>query len=174
MKALMRRRSTVEPAAPARKVARGRTAVNRSLERQAEEATQLALHGVVDASRVLTPAPAAAFRTPESRGEPLPASVRREAEVAFGADLQAVRIHRDAPAWTAARELGAAAFTAGTHIYFDERRWDPSSETGKRLLYHEIAHVLQQTGRREAATRIRARERTDSGDVQAVPERRTR
>ena len=160
-------RSDVESAGPSRKVNPGRTPVNRSLERQADEATNLALHGVVNASRVLTPTPAAAFRKPESVGEALPSALRHELEVAFGADLAPVRVHKDGPAWNAAREYGAAAVTAGNHIYFNERQWDPSGGVGKRLLYHEIAHVLQQTGRRESSTLIRARDLTGSGGVQA-------
>jgi hypothetical protein len=150
----------------ARKAAQGRSMINRSLERQADEATNMALHGDVNAGRVLTPTPVAAYTRPESTAELLPGPVRNEAEVAFGADLSAVRIHRDASAWTAARGEGAAAFTAGNHIFFGERQWDPGG-AGKRLLYHEIAHVLQQTGRRETPTLIRAQDLRGSGAIQA-------
>lgn len=161
------RRRSGAPKAGALKAASGRTPINRSLERQADEATERALHGEVNASRVLTPTPAAAFIQPESASESLPGDVRQAAEVAFGADLSAVRIHRDSPAWNAAREHGAMAFTAGNHIYFNERQYEPSGASGKRLLYHELAHVLQQTGRRESTTLIRAQELRGSGAIQA-------
>lgn len=157
------------PANPAiaRKALPGRTPVNRALERQADEATERALHGEINAARVLTPTAAAAYTRPESAAEPLPASVRAVAEVAFGADLEAVRIHRDGPAWAAARAEGAAAFTAGNHIFFNERQYEPSGAGGRQLLYHELAHVLQQTGRRESPSLVRAQDLHGSGEIQA-------
>jgi len=163
------RRGGGPPARPevARKTAPGRTPVNSALERQADEATERALHGEINASRVLTPTPAAAYTRPESGAETLPSEVRKEAEAAFGADLSAVRIHRDGPAWSAARNEGALAFTAGNHIYFNERQYEPGAAAGKRLLYHELAHVLQQTGRRESTTLVRAQDLHGSGGIQA-------
>lgn len=152
----------------ARKAAPGKAprVADRSLERQAEEATAQALRGMVNVARVLTPAPAAKAELPASSGRALEAEVRREAEPAFGADLSAVRIHTDAPAAAAAAREDARAFTAGRDIYFAEGAYDPGSDAGRGLLYHELAHVLQQTGRRMSPTEVRATERQGTGPRQ--------
>ena len=162
------RRRAPAAGAVARKPAPGARprVMDRSLERQAEEATQAALTGQVNVSRVLTPAPAAKAELPASTGRPLPVGVRRAAERAFGADLSAVRIHTDAAAAAAAQREDARAFTAGRSIFFAEGQYQPGSASGRELLYHELAHVLQQTGRRVSTTDIRATEREGSGPPQ--------
>src|SRR5262249_35752834 len=88
-------------------------------ERQADDAARRILRGERNVSRMLTPAPAASFTMPLSRGEPLPATLRTEFEESFGADLSAVRIHRDQPAAAAARLRHAAAFTSGCDLFFN-------------------------------------------------------
>ncbi len=42
--------------------------------------------------------------------------------------------------------LGAQAFTHGSDIYFNEGKYDPDSNSGKRLLAHESTHTVQQGG----------------------------
>lgn len=138
-----------------------------SLERQAEWATQLALRGDVNVARVLSPAPAAHIEAPASPGIPLPAAARAQAELAFGADLSQVRVHHDPTAWALARMEEARAFTAGRDIFFGERQLDPAGEDGRELLYHELAHVLQQTGRRVSSSLIRATDASGTGPHQA-------
>lgn len=166
----MRLRRTPSIAGPiARKAkpdARPARAVDRSLERQAEEATQQALRGNVNVSRVLTPAPAGKVELPASTGRTLPTGVRRQAERAFGADFSAVRIHTDAAAAAAAAREDARAFTAGRCIYFAEGAYAPGTDAGRALLFHELAHVLQQTGRRESPSDIRATDRSGTGPPQ--------
>jgi hypothetical protein len=137
-----------------------------SLEAQADWATQLALRGDVNVARVLTPTPSARVDAPSSTGAPLPSTARAEAETAFGADLSEVRVHSDPTSWSLAHHEDARAFTAGRDIYFGERQLDPSGEVGRALLYHEIAHVLQQTGRRMSTTLIRATDQSGSGPFQ--------
>lgn len=79
-------------------------------------------------------------------GEPLAHETQAYMEQVFNADFGAVTIHRDSEAAQMASELGAQAFTFGSDIYFNEGKYDPSSVTGKKLLAHELTHVLQQTG----------------------------
>ncbi len=55
-----------------------------------------------------------------------------------------VRVHTDPAAGRAAEALGASAFTSGRHIVFAPRAFDPASPSGRRLLAHELAHVVQQ------------------------------
>lgn len=62
----------------------------------------------------------------------------------FGADFSNVKIHTDNEAVRMSRELNAKAFTKGNDIYFNEGQYQPDSESGKHLLAHELAHVVQQ------------------------------
>ncbi|MEW5930289.1 MAG: DUF4157 domain-containing protein [Gemmatimonadota bacterium] len=79
-------------------------------------------------------------------GEPLPPDERAVFEPRFGADFGGVRIHRDAAADRAAELIGASAFTVGDRIAFRAGRYDARSPAGRRLLAHELTHVVQQRG----------------------------
>ena len=81
-------------------------------------------------------------------GQPLPSTERRYFEDRLRADLGAVRIHPDAEA---APALGANAFAAGRDIGFAPGRWQPGTHEGRRLLGHELAHVVEQGQRRQPA-----------------------
>lgn len=62
----------------------------------------------------------------------------------FKFDFGHVRVHSDAKAAEAARVLQARAFTVGNNIVFGFNEYQPYSTKGKRLLCHELAHVIQQ------------------------------
>lgn len=76
-------------------------------------------------------------------GAPLAAVERSYFEPRFGHDFSRVRVHADARAAAAARDLSAAAFTLGQDIYFAADRFRPDSAPGRALLAHELAHVVQ-------------------------------
>ncbi|SFO74891.1 protein of unknown function [Geodermatophilus dictyosporus] len=78
------------------------------------------------------------------KGAPLPEGIRRTFEGAFRRPLDDVRVHDDGAADDAARTLDALAFTRGNDVYFRAGAYDPTSTEGKRLLAHELAHVVQQ------------------------------
>jgi len=80
----------------------------------------------------------------EGPGRPLEPGARRSLEARFGRDLSRVRVHDDARAAATAGSIDAAAFTVGEDIAFAPGRYDPSSDEGRRLLAHELAHVVQQ------------------------------
>jgi hypothetical protein len=143
-----------------------RFSTNSSFERQADEAAEGTLRRQHNVARILTPAPPARYAAPSSTGAVLPDAVRGELEQAFGADLSEMRVHHDAGAHAAARVEEARAFTAGRDVYFGQGAFDPGSVEGKRLLAHEVAHVLQQTGRRTSTTMIRATAREGAGEPQ--------
>jgi hypothetical protein len=73
----------------------------------------------------------------------------------MGADLSAVRVHTGPVADRAARSVGARAFALGHHVVFANGEYRPGSSEGRRLLAHELAHVVQEraapTLRRQAA-----------------------
>lgn len=116
--------------------------------------------------RKLTPAPASAFAIATSLGEKLAAPLRADLESSFDASLDAVRIHRDAAAGFATRQLGAEAFASGTHIYFAPGRFAPHADAGRELIAHEVAHVLQQSVRASSGNRRAASDVRGAGEVQ--------
>jgi len=81
-----------------------------------------------------------------SPGEPLDPAARAFFEPRFGADLGSVRVHSHELARSSARAVNALAYTVGNHIVFGEGQYAPGTVAGHRLLAHEIAHVIQQTG----------------------------
>jgi hypothetical protein len=67
-------------------------------------------------------------------------------ESRLGHDFGSVRIHTDSLAADSARALNANAYTVGHDIVFAAAQYDPASTAGRRLLSHELAHVVQQDG----------------------------
>jgi hypothetical protein len=87
-----------------------------------------------------------------SSGQPLDPATRAFMEPRFGHDFSQVRVHNNALAHQAAGGQLARAFTVGTHVVFGPRRYEPTSIEGKRLLAHELAHVVQQAGPESGAS----------------------
>src|ERR1043165_2070723 len=82
---------------------------------------------------------------PQELGPPLDETTRTDLEERFGADFRGVRVHTDTDAAASANIFGANAFTTGRDIYFAAGKYSPSTQEGKRLLAHELTHVLQQS-----------------------------
>jgi hypothetical protein len=82
-------------------------------------------------------------------GEQLDPATRRPMEAHFGADLADVRVHTGSEAAKSATSLDALAYTTGRDIYFASGMYAPSSDSGRRLLAHEVAHVVQQSSGKE-------------------------
>jgi hypothetical protein len=89
---------------------------------------------------------AAAIARARGSGEPLTDGVRRSMESAFGADLSGVRVHTDSRAHDLNGTLRARAFTVGSDIFFRRGDYQPDSTPGRKLLAHELTHVVQQGG----------------------------
>jgi|GEM_PF-3946702 len=77
-------------------------------------------------------------------GSPLAPDVRQFMEPRFGRDFGGVRIHTDARAAESARSIGALAYTVGRDVVFGAGMYNPDAADGKRLLAHELTHVVQQ------------------------------
>ena len=77
-------------------------------------------------------------------GQPLDPGVRADMEARLGHDFGDVRVHHDTRAEESARAVNAHAYTVGPNIVFQRDRYDPSSETGRVTLAHELTHVVQQ------------------------------
>jgi hypothetical protein len=77
-------------------------------------------------------------------GRALDPAARAFLEPRFGIDFSAVRIHTDSQAAASARAINARAYTVGSDVVFDTGEYAPHSDSGRRLLAHELAHVVQQ------------------------------
>lgn len=80
-------------------------------------------------------------------GRPLPGKVREVMEPLLGHDFSQVRIHSGPLAADAARARGARAYSLGPHLVFAGNAFHPATPTGRALLAHELAHVVQHGGR---------------------------
>ncbi|MCY1279761.1 hypothetical protein D9M68_327620 [compost metagenome] len=80
---------------------------------------------------------------PGSRLEP---GLRQDMESRFGHDFSQVRVHTGTEAERSTRDLAAQAFTLRNDIVFASGQFAPETTTGRRLLAHELTHVVQQSG----------------------------
>jgi hypothetical protein len=105
-------------------------------------------------------------------GRPLDADALGAAERRFGRTFGQVRVHEDGPARDAADRLGARAFTYGADVFFAAGEYAPGTRAGDRLLYHELAHVVQQEdgGARPPGANRDSPEERAAEHVAAAPE----
>ncbi len=80
-------------------------------------------------------------------GEPLPGDLAGTLGAHFGQDISGVRVHTDGESGRIARSLQSTAFTHGSDVYFAPGAYQPGSDRGKRVIAHELGHVVaQRTG----------------------------
>jgi uncharacterized protein DUF4157 len=77
-------------------------------------------------------------------GDAMPQSTRSFFEQRFGFDFSGVRLHATAGAGETARKLQAKAFTIGQDVIFAPGYYAPGTSEGRRLIAHELTHVVQQ------------------------------
>jgi len=77
-------------------------------------------------------------------GQPMDGGTRQFMESRFGQDFSQVRIHTDSRAAESANAIQARAYTSGRDVVFGSGEYQPGSESGQRLLAHELVHVGQQ------------------------------
>ena len=77
-------------------------------------------------------------------GRPLDAAARKFFESRFGTDFSNVRVHTDRRAADSAQSIDALAYTLGRDLVFAPGQYAPGTDEGRRLIAHELAHVLQQ------------------------------
>ena len=79
-------------------------------------------------------------------GEPLEPTLRQEMEQRFGWDFSRVHVHTGPAAEQSARDVNARAYTVGDNLVFGAGEFKPDTRQGRRLLAHELTHVVQQSG----------------------------
>ena len=109
-------------------------------------------------------APASVEPALASSGRSLEQALRADMEQRFGYDFSRVRVHSGAAAEQSARDVNAKAYTVGHDIVFGLGRFAPATHEGRRLIAHELTHVVQQSG----AARIRMGQRDEMCGVPAV------
>jgi hypothetical protein len=128
-------------------------------ERAADDAAHQVMHKAeptpiasTRASIPIAPAPRdaegnveAAVRAAADPGAPLPREVRAYFEPRFAHDFSRVRVHADREGANGAQAVGSLAYTIGDDIVFAPGKYEPGSPEGRRLLAHELAHVVQQS-----------------------------
>jgi hypothetical protein len=137
--------------------------VDDPFEREAERVAAAVAGGSrVDLARGAPTAPQGGAIEGLGRGGSLPASERSFMERRLGHDFGSVRIHTDERAAATAESVEARAFTVGSDIVFDAGEYRPGSQAGRRLLAHELTHVVQDA----APRRLR---RTPASKVSCAP-----
>ncbi|NQU52325.1 MAG: DUF4157 domain-containing protein [Bacteroidetes bacterium] len=84
------------------------------------------------------------LKNTKGNGSPLDPETQSQMENSFGANFGGVKIHTDNTSVQLNKELGSQAFTTGNNIYFNEGKYKPESQNGKKLLAHELTHTVQQ------------------------------
>jgi hypothetical protein len=80
-----------------------------------------------------------------SAGQPLDAETRAFMEPRFGHDFGNVRVHTDRLASRSAEAVAARAYTVGPDVVFKQGEYAPDTLEGRRILAHELSHVVQQS-----------------------------
>lgn len=89
--------------------------------------------------------PASVDQALASPGRPLDLALQQDMEQRFGHDFSRVRVHAGTDAERSAREVHAYAYTVGHNIVFGAGQFAPETNAGRRLIAHELTHVVQQS-----------------------------
>lgn len=92
-------------------------------------------------------APDSVDRVLASPGRPLETSLQQDMGQRFGHDFSRVRVHTGDEAARSAQDVNASAYTVGHNIVFGAGQFTPSINSGRKLLAHELTHVVQQSSR---------------------------
>jgi outer membrane protein OmpA-like peptidoglycan-associated protein len=120
--------------------------IQKQMEEEETEEKVLQTKGRTGQTPEVTPELESHIHALRKGGQPLPKSVRAFFGSRIGHDFSRVRIHSSPEAVGMARALNAKAFTTGYDIVFGERQYNPRTTSGKKLLAHELTHVVQQAG----------------------------
>jgi Domain of unknown function (DUF4157) len=102
-------------------------------------------------------APSMVHEVLREHGQPLDRAVQAALEPIFRHDFSAVRVHSDSKAAESAKGVGALAYTVGSDIVFRSGQYSPETKAGRRLLTHELTHVVQQRHTPPKATLLQSK-----------------
>lgn len=124
------------------------TSVQRQAEEDEDDEELLQTKALPGHAPIVTPTVSNRINAMRGNGSPLPESARAFYEPRFGVDFGKTRVHTGTFASDTARSLNARAFTLGQDIFFNTGELQPGTANGRRLLAHELTHVVQQAGGR--------------------------
>jgi parallel beta-helix repeat protein len=116
------------------------------LDEEEEEEKLIQTKKAKDAAPEVTPAISSGIRSLQGGGQPLSSTEQSFFEPRFGANFSNVRVHNDTHAANLARSVNARAFTFGHNVMFGAGEYFPGRLSSRRLLAHELTHVVQQGG----------------------------
>lgn len=122
-----------------------------------------------DGQATATPALASQLSATKGGGRSLPKDVNQEMSQKIGSDFSNVRVHTDSKAAEMNDGLGAKAFAHGNDVYFNKGNFNPSKPEGKKLLAHELTHVVQQKGKIQP--KIQKKSKGSNINVVPIPRR---
>lgn len=101
--------------------------------------------------------PDSVYRTISSAGSQMDPHTQQFMESRFDRDFSNVQIHTDAQAQQSARSINALAYTVGNHVVFGNGQYAPSTTEGKKLLAHELTHVVQQDMAKQSDAQVQTK-----------------
>ena len=129
----------------------------------------VAQRAAVSGARSPMTAPPMVHEVLNSPGQSLDFATRAFFEPRFGHDFSQVRVHTDERAEQSARDVNAHAYTVGHDIVFGAGKFSPATQDGRRLLAHELTHVVQQNwNSTDSMIRRRLIATGDKADVKAM------
>ena len=114
------------------------------LQKQEEEEEMMQMKGYGN-EETISSGLESSLQQSKGNGQSLDASTNQLMSRGIGADFSNVKVHTDSNAIQMNQQLNAKAFTNGSDIYFNRGEYQPDTSKGKRLLAHELTHVVQQS-----------------------------
>ncbi|NOQ72221.1 MAG: DUF4157 domain-containing protein [Crocinitomix sp.] len=105
----------------------------------------------------------------QSTGSPMDSGTMSYMENGFGTDFSGVKIHTGATANNLSNQIQAKAFTTGNDIYFNQGEYNPSTNSGKHLLAHELTHTIQQGASGDKVQREPETDTAETDTMEAEP-----
>jgi hypothetical protein len=99
------------------------------------------------------------------KGSPLPKDTQHFFGKRMSYDFSNVKIHTGTEAEQSAKNVNAKAYAVDNNIVFNKGQYNPTSVEGKKLLAHELTHVIQQN-EHEPEILNRVAENTGGGQAQ--------
>jgi len=130
--------------APAAQISNPLNTIHRACDAGKDEEQNIQRKSLSSDSGIPALSPAHVRDAIGSGGHSLDRKTRGFFESRFGYDLGSVRIHSGDHSDTSAQALCAQAYTLNNHIVFNRGKYRPDTDHGKKLLAHELAHVVQQ------------------------------
>ena len=104
-------------------------------------------------------------------GSALPAEIESRAGASFGTSMRDVRVHADAEAGAMAAEKGFQAFSYGSDLFFQPGAYRPDTDEGRFVMMHELGHVAQTGGDRQAGVQGKVAVGDSSEDAEVDADR---